>query len=446
MRAKRILVGMTCAAALLSMACSDAGGVMRRDSGTGTPLADGGTITLPDGRVIRPDAGMVMPRPDGGVVVAGSIFVDVGWGHTCVMRTGSGQVLCWGANIAKQSGVDSDVRAVLMPNEIAGLTAETLSVGANHACAIIAGGSVKCFGTSSSGHLGNGGTDDSATPVDVPLTGVTQISAGGVFTCALHGGQVACWGGNTSGQLGLDPTDTSICNYSSLGGRECRSPEAFPGLEDVVSVHAGFTFGCARLVDGTVRCFGSGSSGQLGDGMSGCTPRPGPPGEMDCHQSYMPVEPMGLGAVEQVSAGGSHACALFADGTVKCWGRNTNGQLGDGTKEDRSTPVTVAGLSNVRYVGAGDAHTCALLADGSVVCWGRASDGETGQAGSDDLTAPQPVGGLADITQLAVDYHHTCAVSSTDDVYCWGSNRSGQLGSGSDMPDRSSTPVRVMGL
>ena len=454
MNARRILVGMTGAMALLSMACSDAGGVSRRDGGTVTPPADGGTITLPDGRVIRPDAGTVTPRPDGGGVPTGAVVVQAGLGHVCALKTATGQVYCWGANKAKQSGVAADVDEVHMPNEIAGLTAETLSVGSSTGCSVVSGGGVKCFGSALFGMLGNGEPggllDGTPTPVDVGLTGVTQVDVGGTFVCAVHsGGQVACWGSNTSGQIGIDPDDRTMCDYSSSGGsgRECRSPEPFPGLENVVSVHAGFSFGCAVLADRSVRCFGSNAEGQLGDGNGGCPDPMGNPYPPPCNHSFTPVQPTGLGAVEQLCAGGSFACGLLSDGTVKCWGRNDDGQIGDGivgTSEDRYMPTAVVGLSNVRSVACGTDHACALLADGTVSCWGSGSDGRNGTTTGDTGT-PTPVPGLADIVQL--DAHGpSCAASSTGDVYCWGSNNNGQLGGGSDMPGESATPVRVLGL
>ena len=247
-------------------------------------------------------------------------------------------------------------------------SAISVAAGGSHTCAVTAGGGVKCWGSNSYGQLGDGTTTDRPIPVSVTGlgSGVIAVAAGGYHTCALTtGGGVKCWGSNGSGQLG-DGTTTRRSvpvDVSGLGS-------------GVVAAAAGESHTCALTASGGVKCWGNNGSGQLGTARR---QQPSHPGGRERAGERR----------EHVAAGGSHTCAVTAGGGVKCWGRNSYGQLGDGTTTSRSVPVDVSGLgSGASAVAAGGSHTCALTAGGGrlgVKCWGSNVYGQLG-----DGTTIQP--------------------------------------------------------
>src|SRR5207247_2528113 len=160
------------------------------------------------------------------------------------------------------------------------------------------------------------------------------------------------------------------------------------------AVAGGGFHACMLLPDGTVRCWGRNVDGQLGDGTV-ADPATGPPG------SSTPVQVSGITGAAAVIAGGYHTCALFADGTAQCWGRNDDGQLGDGTFTRSSTPVRVGGLTGAAAVTGGFYHTCALLGDGTVQCWGRNAEGQLGDGSSLGERAPTRVAGISDAGRVS---------------------------------------------
>src|SRR5213596_3433670 len=292
-----------------------------------------------------------------------------------------------------------------------------VAAGGLHTCMRLPDGTVQCWGRNNFGQLGNG--DGSLTSSSVPvavrgLTTATRVVTGDAHTCALLGdGTVQCWGVGDSGQRG----DGTFNNISTV-------PVAVVGLTNAVAVAARGYHSCALLGDGTVRCWGRNVDGQLGDGTV-ADPATGPPG------SSTPVQVSGITGAAAVIAGGYHTCALFADGTAQCWGRNHDGQLGDGTFTRSSTPVRVGGLTGAAAVTGGFYHTCALLGDGTVQCWGQNYEGQLGNGLVGGVsTTPALVAGLANVSAVSGGYRHTCALLRDGTVQCWGRNVEGQLGDG----------------
>jgi alpha-tubulin suppressor-like RCC1 family protein len=205
----------------------------------------------------------------------------------------------------------------------------------------------------------------------------------------------------------------------------------------VASLAGGDGYACAVLVaDGSIRCWGTNDYGRLGDGTE--------------TNHLTPTAVKGLDHVIQVATGLYHACAARDDGTVQCWGLNAKGELGDGTMMDHLPPAEVIGLKGVKEIGAGGYHTCALLGTGGVQCWGEGISLGAGSVSS--KATPQDVPGLADVQHLAVGrassfgstISYSCALMSDGSAQCWGDNSHGQLGDGT--MSGGGVPVKVSGL
>jgi alpha-tubulin suppressor-like RCC1 family protein len=195
-----------------------------------------------------------------------------------------------------------------------------------------------------------------------------------------------------------------------------------------VEIALGHAHACALMDDGTVRCWGGNARGQLGDGSS--------------IDRISPVTVKGLSGVAHLALGAWHSCALMKDGTVECWGADGDGQLGNGVQKESRLPVKVGGLAHVSQIATGDFHSCALLQDGTVDCWGMNLYGELGDGDAEDTRSPTPVHGLTQVAQLAAGGGTTCAVRKDGQVFCWGANDDGQLGDGTTRARQEPTPVK----
>lgn len=295
------------------------------------------------------------------------LTVEAGLEFTCGLAT-TGEAYCWGRNDTYALGNASMKRADKPVLVSGGVRFRAVAVGGDHACGVAVDGVAYCWGSNSEGQLGTGDTLSSALPL--PVAGslrFRRITAGDNFTCGLTVDSLAyCWGGNRHGQLGTGRRDEGLTPQAvayhrhwrmlSAGARHTcgltagRVPAAYcwgdnfhgqgdirfrgqGGLQtratlwaptfvmdgsDLARVSAGRWHTCfvwRRSVD-TVRCIGANFDGQLGRNL--------------------------FGVYVQVSAGDAHTCGLLAGGSLYCWGRNTEGQLGDGTHFRRLWPVEVS--------------------------------------------------------------------------------------------------------
>lgn len=302
--------------------------------------------------------------------------------------------------------------------------------GATHACGI-AGGDVYCWGYSPYGALGLGSTTTATRPTLVAgaLAGeeVVEVSAGSNFTCVRTAALVVfCWGLGTSGQLGTGLSTSAT------------TPQQVTTLSTVTSVSAGGAHACA-VSEGKAYCWGAGTNYQLGNGAYGNRPSP---------TAVTATGVLAGRVVSSVSAGNIHSCAV-ADGRAFCWGNNGSGRLGNNTANNATAPVAVLASGallgrTVSAVSAGDSHSCAI-ADGGAFCWGLNTNGRLGNSTATTSYVAVPVTTTVmsgTVTAISAGYAHSCAISSGHS-YCWGLGSSGQLGVGNTAS--STSPVLSTG-
>ncbi|HMR80572.1 MAG TPA: hypothetical protein PKD61_35930, partial [Polyangiaceae bacterium] len=253
----------------------------------------------------------------------GVVQVEKGHDSSCALLS-DGTVRCWGWNFYGQLGDGTNVDR-LAPVAVKGLEGvQQISTGEYHSCARLSDGTIRCWGSNLSGEIGGGGGTWKMHATPVPVPGVSQVAAvaaGTRHTCVgLNDGGVRCWGTSYKGGLGVGPTDGIVVK-----------PTTVPFLPGVIQVAAGLNSTCALLGTGSVKCWGQGYFGSLGN-----------------HSS--PKSIVGLSNVAQIATSGAHHCALDKDGSLRCWGKNHGGQVGDGTTTERLAPTLVSAIAEVKQV------------------------------------------------------------------------------------------------
>jgi alpha-tubulin suppressor-like RCC1 family protein len=357
--------------------------------------------------------------------VGAAVVVSGGSLHTCAALS-SGTVECWGANGHGELGNGTTTNSAT-PVPVGGITdAAAVGAGDEHSCALLTGGTVRCWGSNLWGQLGTGSVGGrSLVPVGVPgVERAVGLSVGGDHTCVIEAvGGVKCWGYNGRGQLGIGTiTPDGIPN-----------PTVVQGIDDAVALAATSNFTCAELSGGGISCWGANDAGQLGNGTTTA--------------SATPVSVVGLTDATSVTTGvNGHTCALVQGGAIMCWGANGMGQLGNGTASEslQLAPAPVSGITGAISVDAGGSGTCAAITGGSVKCWGWNQYGQLGNGTTTQSSLPVTVTGLTAATAVTASHQHTCALTTSGAVRCWGYNLYGQLGNGTTT--LSTTPVPVVEL
>lgn len=364
-----------------------------------------------------------------------------------------GRVKCWGENSLGQLGLGDTNNRGDMPGEMGanlpfvdlgtGRFAKKIAIGFGEVCALLNGGAIVCLG------LNGSGLGDNLVPVNLG-TGVTAIDVarGYRHACAvLNDGRVKCWGTNNHGQLGLGNTTPHDGAPNSMG-------DFLPAVElgsgrTAKAITVGYDVSCAILDNGSVKCWGFNDSGQLGLGHT--ESRGNGPNEMG---DFLPAVDLGTGKTAlEISMNHDHVCARLNDGTVKCWGKNTMGQLGLGNTIGRGVvpgqmgdklPIVDLGTGKTAtQIHTGEYHSCALLDDATIKCWGGNSSGLLGQGHNTYLgdnpgemgnnLPPVNLGLGKTVLRFWTGKHHTCVLLNDGGVKCWGWNNDGQLGLGDTM-------------
>lgn len=325
---------------------------------------------------------------------------------------------CWGDNSYGQIGDGSTTfRAAPAPaNDLTSLI--VVAAGLHFTCAL--GGNnngsngIRCWGDNSKNQLGQGSSNQfeaSPVPVQGAFSGMVALASGGFHSCGISatdisdtsgGGPVVCWGDNAYGQLGDTTQNTTSAAVVSVSG-----------ISNAIAIATGHQHSCALLSDGTVKCWGNNSYGQIGSGAS-----------VDSALHATPVAVPGITSATAIATTKNHTCVALSDGTAKCWGANDRKQLGDGNggnaNDKSATPVTVLNVGDAVTVAAGYAHSCVVRSNGVASCWG---DNQFGQLGNSSSSAsPQDivnVTGLA-ATSLIAGGNSTCAGNQAGELQCWG--------------------------
>lgn len=402
------------------------------------------------------------------VVLERWIAVTAGDLYTCALNVRH-EAYCWGSFSWRVSGED------VTPQRVAAeMTFSSISAGADYFCGVRhpAPAQAYCMGNGLRGALGNRVMEYERAPVIVG-GGVqfASISAGQSTTCGVRNAGIGldCWGYAATGQLhsvNLNNAGSAPCKIRMVadqGLEQCTSRPSDAYL-DASAIAIGRLHSCALLVADDVAapvCWGSNEFGQLGrdsttaELLNKCQLQ-----EVASFSAYR-CSTYSWTVLSShhiaIAAAGFHSCAVRSDGVASCWGLNDTGQLGDGTRTNRTSPALVTtALRFTTVVAAGSrtvptAHTCGLTASGAAYCWGSNNEGQLGDGTSTARLTPVAVSGQHAFASLTAGAGadqargHTCGLRRTDGaIYCWGTDADGQLGQGTfGTGKRELTPVRV---
>ncbi|MGC9940556.1 MAG: RCC1 repeat- and reductase domain-containing protein [Verrucomicrobiota bacterium] len=349
-----------------------------------------------------------------------------GGGQDTMVLLADGSVWTWGSNVAGKLGnnqssanygdnsFDSYLPVKVHGPGNVGYLNSIIAVSAGEAVntALRADGTVWAWGDNEFAQLGNGTTNDAWTPVQViGLTNIVGISGRGYHTLALKSdGTVWAWGWNYYGQLGIGSTATVLV------------PRQVLGITNPAAISACYSTSLVLMPNGTVEMWGTDKVGEMGQGGFG-------------FHSYTPIPVPGISNVLSISGDFQEPEALKSDGSIWMWGYNNLGQLGIGTTNNTNIPMQVLNLTNMIFAGVtGDRNNCAIRTDHTVWIWGRNYNGQLGNGMTDSVAHPfpEPMAAFGNATVVAVQTPdwQSLALESDGTMWSWGSNPHGQLGNG----------------
>lgn len=398
------------------MACSQRVQVFEPRTGT-----DGGPLPVRDA---APDDGDLpsddaSTEPDAAVGRTG-LHVYAGLDHSCAIR--DGEAYCWGENRAGQLGLGHR-DPVTKPTRV-GQESDWVELcgGEEHSCGLNASGALFCWGKNLHGELGLGDFEPRLLPSRVTAPGFVRIACGGYNTCAIESnGTLWCWGDNFEGKLGLN---------DAFGAEDGTLPSKVGGGLSFrqVSIGQGSVAGVTR--EGQLYCWGRNTDSQCGTAE-------------DQGQLRAPTQVGTDSDYRHVAAGQRYGCAIKVDGRLFCWGTDSTGSLGLGVADETriAEPMQVGKEADYLDVKVQWFHACARRENGTLLCWGRNAEGQLGVGDIVNRNLPERVGIATDWSEVSVSHFHTCGVRS-DQLYCWGINGPAQeLGLGDS--ERRNTPALV---
>ncbi|MCP4523651.1 MAG: prepilin-type N-terminal cleavage/methylation domain-containing protein [Candidatus Gracilibacteria bacterium] len=360
--------------------------------------------------------------------------------HICAIN-GSSDLKCWGDKGSSRLGFYPSGGTTFHRRPSSHTTladVKDIEVSRNHSCAITNSDEVYCWGLEKNGQIGNNNTWSSGSPtentpyfVDISSTGTPEkLLLGATSTLVeMDNNKRYGWGGNLYGALGFSAYSRHMSNPLELFTSENGNVTLSKGTLEFPKIYSGDDHSCAILGDYTVKCWGGNSQGELGNGTT--------------DRGYKPSLVQGIDKdVIDMAIGWNHSCVLLIDRTVQCWGYNAYGQVGDGSSGNIITEATIVpGLNDVFDIVLGYSNSCVIKSDGKLYCWGGNSNGILGMTLGDGgdgstspslLTVPTLVPGLQGVTKVVLSGNHSCALSGDHVVICWGRHSGGnqELGSG----------------
>ena len=349
--------------------------------------------------------------------------IAAGRHHTCGID--NGELFCWGADsngqIGNGSGSTSDVEA---PQKIGNSnTWNAISLGTYHTCGID-NGVLYCWGGDNFGQLGNGYSSTGIVETPTTLEASSNwaiIAAGSTHTCGIKNNELYCWGRNNDGQLGNSSKAISSIDAPKIVGDS--------NTWNIISTGDSYTCG---IDNGELYCWGSNGFGKLGIGssFSGNIPVPQKINESNTWTA--------------ISAGNSHTCGID-NGELYCWGRDSNGQVGNGSgsTDDVLSPQKIGSSNTWSMISTGNGHTCGID-NGELYCWGVDFAGQLGNGSglTSDMEAPQKIGSSNTWSMISTKEFHTCGIDNGE-LYCWGEDYAGQIGNGSGTTSDVEAPQKI---